>query len=170
MRWVAVVAIVLVVALIFWLMWRGWRRRTERDAELTAPFAELPTGAHVTARFSGLYVATTAHDEPLERLAIGGLAFRSTMDLTVTDAGAALDLPGLERVLFTPERILAVDQATVAIDRVVEKDGMVRIVWKTPQDVVVDTYLRAQDASARQVADAVRAISPTASTSDGSDA
>jgi hypothetical protein len=170
MRWVAVVAIVLVVALIFWLMWRGWKRRTERDAELTAPFADLPADAAVRAHFSGFYVATTAHDEPLERLAIGGLAFRSRMDLTVTAAGVALDLPGLERVVLTPERIVAVDQATVAIDRVVEKDGLVRIVWTTPQDVVVDTYLRAQDASARQVADAVRAISPTASTPDGSDA
>jgi len=167
MRWVAVVAIVLIAALVFWLMWRGWKRRTERDAELSAPFAELPADAVERARFTGLYVATTAHDEPLERLAIGGLAFRSTMTLTVTDAGAALDLPGLERVVFVPARIVAVDQATVAIDRVVEKGGLVRLVWTTPQDVVVDTYLRAQDASARQVADALRAISSPPST--GSD-
>jgi len=170
MRWIAVVAIALVVALIFWLMWRGWRRREQRDAALTAPFSELATGAVEQARFTGFYVATTAHDEPLERLAIAGLAFRSAMTLTVTDAGAALDLPGLERVVFAPDRIVAVDQATVAIDRVVEMDGLVRIVWTTPQDVVVDTYLRAQDASARQVADSLRAISPAASTSTGSDA
>jgi hypothetical protein len=90
------------------------------------------------------------------------------MDLTVTDRGAALDLPGLERVVFTPDRIVSVDQATAAIDRVVEKDGLVRLVWTTPQDVVVDTYLRPQDASARQVAEALRTITPSAS--NGSDA
>ena len=48
----------------------AWRRRTRRDAAFEAPVGEIPAGAEVRAAQSGLYVATTRHGEPLERLAI----------------------------------------------------------------------------------------------------
>lgn len=154
----------------------GWSRRTKRDRGLTAPVGELPAGAVTRAEFHGLYVATTVHEEPLERLAIRGLAFRSRVDITIADAGVALDLTGQPRIVITRDRIESVDQATVAIDRVVEKDGLVRLVWRTTiadgTEQAVDTYLRAQDASAREVAAAITAIlpEPTATTPTGSDA
>ncbi len=55
-------------------------------------------------------------------------------------------------------------QSTVAIDRVVEPGGLVRVVWRTDDDTVVDSYLRPQDASARALADAVRGILTPTST------
>lgn len=155
------VAIVL-LALLAW----AWVRRTRRDARYTAPVGELPEGAVETAAFSGLYVATTRHDEPLERLAITGLGFRSRVDVTVTTAGVALDLQGQPRIALTRERLVDAAQATVAIDRVVERDGLTRISWRIDDDTVVDTYLRPQDASAKALADAVRPLITTT----GSDA
>ena len=56
-------------------------------------------------------------------------------------------------------------QATVAIDRVVERDGLTRVTWRIDDDTLVDTYLRPQDASAKALADAIRPL-----TSTGSDA
>ncbi|MDR6691864.1 hypothetical protein J2X55_002794 [Microbacterium sp. 1154] len=155
------VAIVL-LALLAW----AWVRRTRRDARYTAPVGELPEGAVETAAFSGLYVATTRHDEPLERLAITGLGFRSRVDVTVTTAGVALDLQGQPRIALTRDRLVDAAQATVAIDRVVERDGLTRISWRIDDDTVVDTYLRPQDASAKALADAVRPLITTT----GSDA
>lgn len=148
-------------------MW-SWRRRTRRDGTLTAPVGEIPATATVTERFSGLYVATTRHGEPLERLAIRGLGFRSRGEVIVTDAGLGLDLTGQPRLFLPTERLTGVAQATVAIDRVVEKEGLVRLSWRIDDDTVVDSYFRPQSASARAVTDAVRTI-PNISPTTGGD-
>ena len=154
----ALAVIVLVtLALVAVLVWAWWRR-TRRDSGLEPPVGEAPAGATTLSTHEALYVATTRHDEPLERLAIRGLGFRSRADLTVTSAGVALDLTGQPRFFLPTERIVEVAQATVAIDRVVERDGLVRISWRVDADTVVDSYIRAQDASARAVSDEIGAL------------
>jgi hypothetical protein len=153
------VMIAVAVVLLGVLAWAWWRR-TRRDAGLVAPVGEVPEGSRVLAAFPGLYVATTAHDRPLERLAIRRLGFRSRVDVTVTDAGIALDLAGAPRIFLATSRLASADQSTVAIDRVVERDGLARLAWRIDDDTVVDTYLRPQDASARALVDAVRPIIP----------
>ena len=160
-----VVMIGVALVLLAVLAW-AWVRRTRRDARYSAPVGELPEDAVETAVFPGLYVATTSHDEPLERLAVKGLGFRSRVDVTVTSAGVALDLPGQPRIALTRDRLVDAAQATVAIDRVVERDGLTRVRWRVDDDTVVDTYLRPQDASARALADAIRPLITTT----GSDA
>lgn len=151
------------LALLGVLAWAWWRR-TRRDAHLVAPAGEPPAGTAVRASFTALYVATTRHGEPLERLAISGLGFRSKADVTVTDAGVALDLTGKPRVFLPAGRIAEVAQATLAIDRVVERDGLARLSWRLDDGTVVDSYLRPQDASARALADAVAGILPQTQT------
>jgi hypothetical protein len=149
--------IVAAIALIALGVW-AWRRRVRRDHSMTAPFGEAPASARTVAEIPALYVATTKHAEPLERLAVKGLGFRSRADVTVTDAGVAIDLTGQPRIFFPTDRLVAVEQATVAIDRVVERDGLTRLSWRTNAGSVVDSYFRPQDASARALTDAVRGI------------
>ncbi|KRB37845.1 hypothetical protein [Microbacterium sp. Root180] len=152
-----IVTVIAALALVVLGVW-AWRRRARRDSAFVAPVAEAPDGAAVLAVFASLYVATTRHGEPLERLAVKGLAFRSRADVTVTDAGVAIDLTGQPRVFVDVARILDVAQSTVAIDRVVERDGLTRLSWRTDDGSVVDSYFRPQDASARALADAVSGI------------
>lgn len=161
-------ALILMIALAVVLLALGvvaWMRRTRRDAGLAAPVAEIPAGATVASVTAGFYVATTPRDQPLERLAITGIAFRARVDVTVTDAGVALDLTGQPRLFLALDRIDGVDLARVAIDRVVEPGGLVRLSWRIAgrdgADVAVDSYLRPQDGSARALADAIAAILPT---------
>jgi hypothetical protein len=153
------IMIAVAVGLLAALAWAWWRR-TRRDAAFTAPVGEAPGDARTVAEFAALYVATTRHGDPLERLAISGLGFRSRSDVTVTDAGVALDLTGRPRIFLAADRIADVGQSTVAIDRVVEPDGLVRLAWRLDDGTVVDSYLRPQDASARALADAVAGILP----------
>jgi hypothetical protein len=160
-REIALLVIVGVAVVLLGLLVWAWRRRARRDAGLGAPVGELPAGAVVRAVFPALYVATTRHGQPLERLAIARLGFRSRADVTVTDAGIALDLTGQPRIFLSIDRIQDVAQATVAIDRVVERDGLVRLSWRLDDTTVVDSYLRPQDASARSLADAVAAVLPS---------
>lgn len=153
------VIIAVTLALVALGVW-GWRRRGRRSpARLIEP-AELAADAQVLETFDGLYVATTAHDAPLERINAPGLGFRSRITVTVTDAGIALDLTGQPRLVLTPDRILDVAQSTVAIDRVVEKDGLTRLTWRTDAGDTVDSYFRPQQASARALADAIRPLLP----------
>lgn len=164
----ALAVIVLVsVALLALLAWAWWRR-SRRDARPLVSPGELPAGAHVRASFEVLYVATTREGEPLERIAAPGLGMRSRATLTIADEGLAVDLTGQPRFVITPDRIVDVGQSTVAIDRVVEKDGLTRLTWRTDADSIVDTYFRPQDASARALADAVAGILPATQT--GTDA
>ncbi len=141
----------------------AWRRRTRRDAGLAAPVGEIPLDATVTETVSGLYVATTPRAQPLERLAIRGLGFRSRADVTITDRGVALDLIGQPRMFVPFEQIDEIELATVAIDRVVESGGLVRLGWWVGE-VPVDSYLRPQDSSARALAAAIIAARPAGQT------
>lgn len=142
----------------------AWRRRSRRDGGLAAPFGEATAEAVERLRTSGLYVATTRHDEPLERLAIRGLGFRARVDVTVTDRGVALDLVGQPRMFLAVDRIDGIDLANTAIDRVVESGGLVRIAWRSDHAdgsaQTVDSYLRPQDGSAQGLAAAITAILP----------
>lgn len=139
----------------------AWMRRSKRDAAPLAPTGDFPAGTTEVAAFDVLYVATTRHDRPLERIAAPGLAFRSRAGVTVTNAGLALDLTGQPRLLIAASRIAAVDQQAVAIDRVVEQGGLTRIAWRALTDELVDTYLRPQGVSAKALADAIRPLAST---------
>lgn len=153
------------VALLGLMAW-GWWRRSRRDAGVTAPAGGIPDGARVLDEFSGLYVATTVHDAPLERLAVRGLGFRARGLVVVTDAGVLIELTGSPSVFLDLARITDVGQSTVAIDRVVERDGLTRISWRTgastPDSAVVDSYFRPQEASARALAAAIGPLLPSA--------
>ena len=150
------VAVLLLAALAL-----AWWWRTRRDAGMVAPVGEVPADATELARWEGLYVATTAHEQPLERLAVRGLGFRSRAVTTVTDRGIGLEMPGSPALFIPAEQLVAADQSTVVIDRVVERDGLVRLVWRIDSEHVVDSYLRPQEASARAVADSIRPLIPS---------
>lgn len=141
-RDIAVLITIAVAVLILLGMLFAWRRRLRRDSTHTAPLG-VPEHAEVTARHEVLYVSTTRHDEPLERLAIKPLAYRARGELAVTDRGAALCLDGSPTVFIALARMVAVDRASVTIDRVVEPGGLVRLAWRVDDDTIVDSYMRA---------------------------
>lgn len=142
MRDIAIAITIGVALLALLAMLFAWRRRLRRDAIHRAPLG-VPEHAEVLSRHEVLYVSTTRHDQPLERLAITPLAYRARGELAVTDRGAALCLDGEPTVFLSQDRITGVDRATVTIDRVVEPGGLVRLAWKVDADTTVDSYLRA---------------------------
>lgn len=140
-RELAMLIILGVALVILAVMFFSWRRRLRRDSSMSAPLG-VPEHAEVVARHAVLYVATTAHDEPLERLAIRPLVYRAKGEVVITDRGVALSLDGSPTVHLASDRLVSVDRATVTIDRVVESGGLVRIVWTRDDGTPVDSYLR----------------------------
>ena len=148
-KWIGAVVAIVIVAVVAWLMIRSWRRRTKRDATLSA--YAMPTELRpATLELEVLYVATTPTGQPLERLAVQGLAFRGSARIEVSPDGLVLRIAGEPATYVPAERIVAAGEASYVIDRGVEPEGLVAVTWiaqvSDPELVAphVDSYLRAR--------------------------
>lgn len=156
------IAITIAVALLVLLtMLLSWRRRQRRDSAIVAPLG-VPEHAEVASRHEVLYVSTTKHDQPLERLAISPLDYRARGELAITDRGVALCLDGAPTVFLASSRLVDIGRATVTIDRVVEPGGLVRIDWRADDHTVVDSYLRLATGDPQNLISDLRRLIPAA--------
>jgi len=165
-EWASTIIVVLVLLLILFGMWQGWRALVRRSAHLQ-PSHDVPASLGAPALVSGvLYVATTAHGKPLERLAIRGLGFRAHGTLAVhtdsAEAGLVVALDGAEDVWVPASAIIDAQPAQVVIDKAVEKDGLVALSWaigETAPTTIVDSYFRVTEPEkTRALYDAIDSI------------
>ncbi|HSP52549.1 MAG TPA: hypothetical protein VLO00_06615 [Cryobacterium sp.] len=164
-RTIATIITVAVLLGLLALMLHSWRGRSRRDSALPAGYPLPVDTARELVSAAVLYVATTLRAQPLERLNIPGLGFRARARLTVTDAGVILALAGEEAVFIPASAIAVLEDATVAIDRAVETDGLLLLGWRLPGtgNQIVDSYFRILDPSDRvSVNDAIRTIAADA--------
>jgi hypothetical protein len=148
-----------ILVLVFTALALGWRARRRRQAQLPAP-AAVPTALNaVTLVVDGFYVATTVADQPTERIAVQGLAFRARAGVAVHPEGVVLMIAGRPDVFIPVAAIAGVGRATWTIDRVVGTDGLVFVRWALG-DTQVDSYFRVADADAL-----VAALTPLVSSS-----
>lgn len=132
------------LALVFGGLALGWRARRRRQADLPA-LASPPATLGAPLRVDdGFYVATTAADQPTDRIAVRGLAFRARAVTTVVPEGLVLSLAGQPDAFIPRSAVVGVGRATWTIDRVVGRDGLAFVRW-TLGDREVDTYLRSPD-------------------------
>ncbi|MCU1405644.1 MAG: hypothetical protein JWQ43_1947 [Glaciihabitans sp.] len=153
--------VLLFLAVLLGLMALGWHARKRRQKAIGRP-AAVPTDTgpdHGT--FDGFYVATTVAGDPLNRIAVGGLGFRSRATITVTGAGLILALRGEDEMFIPVSALRGVTRATWTIDRVVEEGGLVLVAWNLGEaetSTAVDTYLRLVESPA--LLDAINLIFP----------
>jgi len=143
-EWASTLIVVAVLLLILFGMWQGWRGLVRRSAHLT-PSHDVPAALGeplVEAR--GLYVATTAHGKPLERLAITGLGFRAQGGIAVHRLGLVLEVTGSKDVWVPASAIVGARPAQLVIDKAVEKDGLLALSWRL-DETVVDSYFRVME-------------------------
>lgn len=170
----AAIALAFALALLL-LMLRSWLARRTRDANLSAGYPLPAERAAERASAPVFYVATTPRDAPLERLAIAGLGFRARAQIAVIETGVLLTLAGSDTIFFPASAIEKVSNATVAIDRVVEKDGLLCLGWRLPDASLADTarsvdstahvdsYFRFSDPSDRvRILSSIRSITAAA--------
>lgn len=130
------------------LMYLGWRKRQRSQAGLPRPDT-VPDAALEVLRVDGFYVATTLVDEPLNRIAVVGLGYRARASVAVTTGppGVVLSLAGELDAFIPANDIQRIERSTWTIDRVVEKNGLVRLTWLLG-DTIVDSYVRVTEALA----------------------
>ena len=114
-REAAVMVMVAVAVVLLGLAAWVWVRRARRDRTPLIQPAELNDADVLRETIDALYVATTVHDAPLERIAAPGLGYRSPATVTVTDSAVALDLTNQPRITIGADRISAADLARAAV-------------------------------------------------------
>ncbi|MET4780210.1 hypothetical protein [Glaciihabitans sp. UYNi722] len=152
-------AIVIVVILLAFVgMYFGWRARRRRQSTLPRPSVVPADAGSELFAADVFYVATTVAGDPLNRIAVGGLGFRSKATVAVLDHGLVLSIADEPDAWIPAGDIRGVERATWTIDRVVERGGLVLIAW-TLGDKDVDSYLRVADpADPRPLIDAVESL------------
>ena len=141
--WPTLVIIALFAAVVA-LMALGWHARRRRQSDVSRPQAVPDSLGPSVVSVDGYYVATTPSEEPLDRIAVHGLGFRSRTTVSVHPEGLVLDLRGAPPVYVPTADLRGVGHATWAIDRVVEKDGLVVVGWMLGE-TLVDSYVRLTD-------------------------
>jgi hypothetical protein len=136
----------------------GWRARRRRQSDLDAVLPVPDQLSPSRLEREVLYVATTLAEAPLERVAVGGLGVRGKATVSVHAEGVVLAIRGAAPAWLPAEHLTSAGLGTFAIDRVVERDGLVVITWQLA-DRSVDSYLRAATASDKTaLVDAVNGI------------
>src|SRR5690606_21145195 len=120
----------------------------KRQGSFGRPASEPEDTGRELFSAGGFYVATTVAGEPLNRLAVNGLGYRSRATVRVTESGLSLCLPGQAAIFIPSDDLLTLERATWTIDRAVERGGLLVVRWRlhgaeTPADV--DSYLRFSD-------------------------
>jgi hypothetical protein len=155
------IVIVLLLGIIT-IMILGWRGRVKRQAQFEVPAADA--AGSTLASSTGLYVATTLANAPLERVTVSGLAFRGRAVVTVSTGGVEVAVNGEKPVFVNTGSIRSVGTSTWTIDRVVESGGMLRLDWtltKAGEPVDVETYFRPETPADRdRLLEAVSALAP----------
>jgi hypothetical protein len=153
-----------VILLVFALMLAGWRARRRRQAGIARPLPAPATLGAASLDVDGWYVATTHGDQPLERIAVHGLGFRARSTISVHPEGLVVAVRGRDPFLIERSALRGAGRATWAIDRVVERDGLVLIGWMLG-DTPVDTYVRLPEpTAATALVTAVQALTPEPAT------
>ncbi len=139
--WIAFLVVLLI------LMFLGWRARQRRQKNVAKPLTPPADLGAALGTFDGRYVATTTAGNPLDRIAVNGLGFRSLVSLTVTSAGVLVQRPGNDDFWVPRDDVQDRRTATWTIDRVVEADGLELVQWNLG-GASVDSYFRLDDAVA----------------------
>lgn len=135
------VIVVAVILLALTGMFLGWRARIRRTSSISAPERVPASEFEVLGVDSGLYVATTLAEQPLERIAAHGLGFRARTVVTLRTDGLAVASKGSEPFFIPRASLRAFERATWTIDKAVEPGGLVVVTWEL-DGTELDSYFR----------------------------
>ena len=144
-------ALTVTVCIFFALIaFRAWKKRESRQNSLfEAPMENLPTSGELLAQADCFYVATTFSDNFLERVAGHGLGARGFSIIQVFSEGLLVKRVGERNLAISKDDLVSVMFSQVAIDKAVEKDGLLVVSWLTG-GVELSTHLRVKDLSDRE--------------------
>ncbi|QIK83564.1 hypothetical protein [Sanguibacter sp. HDW7] len=147
----------------------GWRHRTARTSAVIGELPAAPTvlGAVLAGEIAVSYVATTFHDEWLERVTALGLGVRGRATVTVHEHALVVSRNGAPDLVLPATALCGVTRSSGMVGKFVADASIVVVTWASTgpdgHEVLLDTGLRPDHTSERGVLDdALRSIISTA--------
>ncbi|MGW4225738.1 PH-like domain-containing protein [Streptomyces bauhiniae] len=140
------VGLALFVALVYWLMREGWKWRGTLQSDLPE-LPEVPdTLGPEKLTLSGRYHGSTTAGQWLDRIVAHGLGSRSRAELTLTDAGLAVERPGATD-FFIPAAALRGARLDKGIaGKVLTEGGLLVVTWAHGEKLI-DSGFRSDHAA-----------------------
>ncbi|MFM6971462.1 MAG: hypothetical protein ACKOWH_02600 [Rhodoluna sp.] len=135
-KFVMALVAVSVFSLLLGVVFKSWRSRTATQEKLFGkPLSALDPFGSVIDKFDCFYVATSTQANLLERITAYGLGMRGRARVTVFTNGLLIIRNGQHSLALDSHQILSTSTVQTAIDRVVEKDGLIAIDWQPTASV-----------------------------------
>jgi hypothetical protein len=158
----SIAAALLLVAFTF--MTLAWRARHHRANNYATwpPLGDSPNEIHEI-----FYVATTLGSNSLDRVALKGFTYRGFASLEVFPDGLQVRLKTNDVLAIPATALIRYEFSQVAIDKVVEKEGLIGLTWNSAPAMLpsqeLTTFVRLRDSSARDHLTTVfsKLVSPT---------
>ncbi|MCW4353213.1 transporter [Hoyosella sp. YIM 151337] len=133
--------------LLVWLMIRSWRRRGERQRAIVGALPEIPGtfGAPLLGPSAGLYVGSTLAPSWINRVAVDDFGDRAEGELTAYDDGLLLTRSGASTIWMPREQVLHLRTDAKLAGKVMTRDGLLVIRWRTSTGAEIDSGFRAVD-------------------------
>lgn len=139
-----------IFATVISLAWLGWSRRTKAQNQLISkPLEALEYFGEKLYESKAFYVATTTRENHLERVSAHGLGHRGKAGVFVFSEGLLIVRQGERPLAIAKEQLTRVYRSQVAIDKVVEANGIITIDW-LQSNQNLSTHLRIVDQTAAQ--------------------
>ena len=145
----AVLALLFLTAVVVFSV-RAWKKRAGEQKQAFDEPGELLLGADDPLYAAeGMYVATTMAANKLDRVTAYGLGFRGNGAFLVCRDGIQIFRDGERSLAISKSHLVAIEPDQATIDRVVEKDGLLRIDW-TAESSTLSTFIRIVDDRTRK--------------------
>ncbi|MFF7968870.1 hypothetical protein ACFZC3_26385 [Streptomyces sp. NPDC007903] len=140
------VGLALFVALVYWLMREGWKWRGTLQSDLPElpEVPEDPGPAILT--MSGRYHGSTTAGQWLDRIVAHGLGSRSRAELTLTDAGLAVERPGATDFLIPVQALRGARLDKGIAGKVLTEGGLLVVTWAHGEKLI-DSGFRSDHAA-----------------------
>lgn len=130
----------------------AWKRRSRHQESMFSPPLEaLDYFGELISKSDCFYVATTFSQNHLERISAFGLGARGKAQLFLFSEGVLIVRTGERPLAIDGDAMLSVSQNQVAIDKVVEGNGLITFNW-IHEGAELSTHLRVTN---QQVKDSV---------------
>jgi hypothetical protein len=144
----AVISAAIFFLLLFFAI-RSWRNRVARQsASISEPLEALEFFGEPLESAKVFYVATTYALNHLERIAAYGLGSRGNAQVIVFTEGILIVRNGERPLAIDKSSIQKIGAGQVAIDKAVEKDGLIQVDW-IQDSTSLTTHLRVIDSAER---------------------